>query len=421
MTKLKLIAIVFLIIAALGIAFHFGRITGSRNSQTDVHPVETEADDHDHFDDGELVILHPEARKQFRIAVDRAQTRAIRQSIEATGSVAVNETRVAHIRPLARGRIHDVHIRPGDRVLAGQPLLSYDNIELGEALGEYVSTLAEIGRSVSETDMARQALNRARALVELGAISQSELQRRDADYRNAVLQIEGQKAIAARIEEKLHRFGMTDAEIDRLQPDASIDYHREQSNSVLYSPQDGTVMQLYATLGQNVYPEETLASLSDLSTVWVLADVYEKDIRFVKTGGVAEVRVTAQPDRIFYGKITHITDFLDAQTRTAKVRIEVENPERLLKLEMFASISIPMPTEQQTLAVPADAVHEIDERKIVFMPKGNGFEMRDVVVGAKSGAWVEITDGLKDGEEVVTEGSFLLKSEVMKAELGHDH
>ena len=419
MNKLKLISIVLLVIAALGVVFHFGRVTGNRDSQTDVSPVETEADDHD--DDDELVVLHPEALKQFRIEVDKAQTRAIRQSIEATGSVAVNETRVAQIRPLARGRIHDVHIRPGDRVVAGQPLLSYDNIELGEALGEYVSTLAEIGRSVSETDMARQALNRAHALVELGAISQSELQKRDADYRNAVLQIEGRKAMAARIEEKLHRFGMTDAEIEKLQPDASIDYHREKSNSVLHAPQDGTVMQLYAAPSQNIYPEETLVSLSDLSTVWVLADVYEKDIRFVQAGGVAEVRVAAQPDRVFHGKIAHITDFLDPQTRTAKVRVEVENPERLLKLEMFASISIPVLAEQQTLAVPADAIHDIDGRKVVFMPKDNGFEMRNVVIGVKNGAWVEITDGLKDGEEVVTEGSFLLKSEVMKAELGHDH
>ncbi|MDR0843141.1 MAG: efflux RND transporter periplasmic adaptor subunit [Acidobacteriota bacterium] len=424
MIKPKWIFIILFAVMSLGAAFYSGRVTVNNDLETDARPGETEKHDHDadNTDDGDgLVILSPEAREQFQISVVKAQTRAVRQPIEATGSVLANETRIAHIRPLARGRIHEVYVRPGDQVRAGQSLLSYDNIELGEALGEYVSARADVGKGSAETDVARQALDRARALVDLGAIAKAELQKREADYRNAVLQTEGQKALAARIEEKLHRFGMTDAEIADLRPDAAVDYHRKKSHSVLRAPHEGIVTQFDASIGENVSPEDTLLSLSDLSTVWVLADIYEKDIRFVKAGSVAEVRAAAYPDRVFPGKITHINDILDPQTRTAKVRVEVGNSERLLKLEMFAAINIPTMTERRAIAIPSEAVHEIEGREIVFTPKEDGYEMRQVAIGAKGGAWVEISGGLQDGDEVVTEGSFLLKSEAMKAELGHEH
>ncbi len=366
-----------------------------------------------------MLTLSPEAQRRLQIKVAEVQTRPAQRMIEATGRVGANETRLAHVRPLARGRIDEVYVRLGDRVRTGQPLLRYDNVELGDALGQYIAALATIERSNSETDVARRALERARSLVDLGAVAKAELQRREAEYRNALAETERRKAEAAQVEEKLHRFGMTDPEIRKLSPSADADYHREASHSVLTAPFAGVVTQFKASPGESIDTEGELMTVSDLAVVWVQADLYEKDIRFVREGNTAEVRVGAQPDRVFKGKITYVGDVLDPETRTAKVRVEVPNPEGLLKIEMFAMVRIPTPVTAPTLMVPFEAVAKVEDHMVAFVKRENGFEKRPVELGQRVGDWVEVTEGLEKGEAVVTEGAFLLKSEARKAELGH--
>jgi membrane fusion protein, heavy metal efflux system len=161
-------------------------------------------------------------------------------------------------------------------------------------------------------------------------------------------------------------------------------------------------------------------TVTDLSTVWVQADVYEKDIHSVREGQPAEVVVSSYPDRIFTGRITYVSDVLEPSTRTAKVRVEVPNQQNLLKLEMFATVRIPTPATRSALAIPANAVQNVDGTTVAFVKAaGDRFEKRPLRLGQRSGDWVEVTDGLKAGDTVVTEGSFLLKSEAKKSELGH--
>ncbi len=402
-------------IAAVAIAFYAGRRT--------VRPSEPDAG-HAHADEhseagGELV-LTPEMQRKFGVQFATAETRALSQTIQATGSVQANDSRMARIRALARGRIDSVYVRLGDRVRAGQRLLTYDNVELGEAIGEYISSLTDLQKATAETDVSKRALERARNLVDLGAVARAEFQRREAEYNNALATVEGRKAGAAKIEQKLHRFGMTDPEIEKLHPYKDLQYHRERSHSTLTAPFAGVITQFNAAPGETIGTDEDVMRVTDISTVWVQADLYEKDIHSVREGQQAEVEVASYPGQVFTGKISYVSDVLDPSTRTAKVRVEVPNPQDRLKLEMFATVRIPTPATRSVVAIPVAAVQSIDGTSVAFVKAaGDRFEKRALKVGQRVGGWVEVAEGLKAGDSVVTEGSFLLKSEAKKGELGH--
>ncbi|HOL70705.1 MAG TPA: efflux RND transporter periplasmic adaptor subunit [Bryobacteraceae bacterium] len=410
--------LIAVLIAAVGIAYYAGR----KSVQPPAAREAGDAHSTEHAEHAGELTLTPEAQRRFDVQFATAEVRPLGQAIQATGSVQANGSRVAHIRAIARGRIDSVYVRLGDRVRAGQRLLVYDNAELGEAIGQYLSALADLQKATAETEVSKRALERAQSLVDLGAIARAEYQRREAEHKYALATVESRRAEAAKIEEKLHRFGMTDAEIGKLDPRAGLEYHREQSHSTLTAPFSGVITQFSAAPGETIGPETELMTIADLSTVWVLADLYEKDIHAVREGQRAEVFVPSYPGRVFAGVISYVSDVLDANTRTAKVRVEVPNPEDLLKLEMFATVRIPAPASRSAVAIPAAAVQNVDGATVAFVKTAaDRFEKRTLKLGQRSGDWVEIIDGIKAGEVVVTEGSFLLKSEARKGDLGHHH
>lgn len=369
--------------------------------------------------DPNVVMLDTAAQENIGLKLEAAQLRTVLQTIQTTGVVGPNETRVAHIRPLARGRIEKVYVRLGDRVRAGQPLLEYDNIELGELIGEYLSAVAALEKVNAEAEVTKRALERARNLVELGAVARAEYERRTAEYKNALASINSQKAAIARIEEKLHRFGLTDADVAQVANLRHTQYHREASHSVLRAPFDGVVIKSDVAEGEVVETDRELFTIADLSTVWVQADVYEKDIAFVHEGQQVKVFVDAYPGQAFMGKTTYVSDFLDPKTRTAKVRCEVPNRDGRLKLEMFATVQIPMPMGREAVMVPATAVQQIDDKPVVFVNIGDSkFQKREVQLGTQSDGWIEVKSGVKAGELVVTQGSFYLKSTLLREQIG---
>ncbi|MGE5568163.1 MAG: efflux RND transporter periplasmic adaptor subunit [Rhodospirillales bacterium] len=411
--------LIAVVIAAVGIGFYAGRKTAQPPAAT---REAGEAHSGEHAEAGGELTLTPEAQRRFDVQFAAAQVRSLGQTIQATGSVQANGSRVAQIRAIARGRIDSVYVRLGDRVRAGQRLLVYDNVDLGDAIGQYLSALADLQKATAEAEVSKRALERARNLVDLGAIARAEYQRREAEHKYALATIESRRAEAAKIEEKLHRFGMTDAEIVKLDPRAGLEYHRERSHSTLAAPFSGVITQLRAAPGETIGPESEVMTIADLSTVWVLADLYEKDIHAVREGQQAEVIVPSYPDRVFTGVISYVSDVLDTNTRTAKVRVEVPNPQDLLKLEMFATVRIPAPASRSAVAIPAAAVQNVDGTAVAFVKTAGGrFEKRMLKLGQSSGDWVEILEGIQAGEVVITEGSFLLKSEAKKGELGHHH
>ncbi|HWR50858.1 MAG TPA: efflux RND transporter periplasmic adaptor subunit [Bryobacteraceae bacterium] len=413
----SLTAFVLILAAAVAIAFYAGRTTATAPA------AHAEAHEDDHAGPPGALTLTPEMQRKFGLKLAAAEVRSLGQTIQATGSVQANGSRTAHIRAMAHGRIDDVYVRLGDRVRAGQQLLTYDNVELGDAIGEYLSSLAELQKADAEAEVAQRALERARNLVELGAVAKAEFQRREAEHKNALATVESRKAEAAKIEQRLHRFGMTDTEISKLDPRKGLEYHRERSHSTLTAPFAGIVTQLSAAPGETADTDNELMTVADLSTVWVLGDVYEKDIHAVREGRQAEVVIAAYPERTFTGTITYVSDMLDPSTRTAKVRVEVPNPEDLLKVEMFATVRIPGAAAREVLAVPDDSLQQVGGDTVVFVRTGDGrFEKRALKLGGRNGGWVEVTGGLAAGETVVTDGSFLLKSEANKGALGnHEH
>jgi cobalt-zinc-cadmium efflux system membrane fusion protein len=164
--------------------------------------------------------------------------------------------------------------------------------------------------------------------------------------------------------------------------------------------------------------------VADLSLVWVLVDINEKDLAKVYKGQDAIVTVGAFPDLRLKGRITHIADLVDEAARTVKARVELANPGRKLKPEMFATVALALPADTPpVLAVPEEALQELHGEKVLFVTEdGAEFEPRKVALGRMTGGMAEVISGLSEGERYVARGSFLLKSELQKGELGeHGH
>ena len=366
-----------------------------------------------------VVEVNPAAQRNAGVVIVRAETRTLPATLSVTGTVTPVESKVAHIRPLARGVIEQVSVSLGARVARGQPLATYDNIELGERTGEFLSERASLRQAESDLDVRKKALDRAEALIKIEGISQQELELRRSEVRNAEAAIASARARVSRIEEQLHRFGLSDADLTRLTPENSESGHRTASHTTLRAPVDGVVTKFDVAAGEVVEPDRELFTIADLSTVWVLADVYEKDLARLPRSGDVDIRVDAYPDRVFRGALTYVSDVIDPKTRTAKVRCVVANPDGLLKLDLFATVIIPTNQRRQSVVVPVPAVQQVDNQPVVFVRKTESqFERRKVTVGQTAGGVIEILDGLRNGEEVVADGSFYMKTALLRERIG---
>ena len=307
----------------------------------------------------------------------------------------------------------------GSRVEAGQALITFDNIELGELIGTYLSEKAALQQAQSELDVKRKTLDRAQELIKLEAIAQQTLELRRAETQNAEAGVTSQRARVAKVEEQIHRFGLTDPDLATLTTDEGRSIHRTASHSVIRAPFAGVITKYDVAKGEVVQPDHELFTLTNLTTVWVQADVYEKDLGRIQRDSDVAVKVETYPDRSFTGRLTFIADLIDPKTRTAKVRCVVANGDGALKLDMFARIAIPTKDQRQAVVVPQVAVQQVDNQPVVFVRRtATQFERRDVRLGASSGDLVEILDGLKAGETVVAAGSFYFKTALLRERIG---
>lgn len=389
---------------------------------TDRPAAEPAAEEHANELPAGVVEVPEGAQKNAGIEVDAAATTRLPGVLEVTGIVTADESRVAHVRPLAKGVVEKINVSLGSRVTAGQPLLTYDNIELGQLVGEFLTEQSALRQTQTDREVKRTALQRAEALIKIEAIAQQELDLRRAEFRNSEAAVASAEARVSRVEEQLHRFGLSDQDLRALRPDANEAPHRAASHSTLRAPFAGVVTKFDVAVGEVVESEKELFTLADISTVWVLADVYEKDLAKITTTGTVTVNVDAYPDRTFTGRITHVSDLIDPATRAATVRCVVDNRDGALKLDMFAKITLGTAEERQALAVPADAVQQVDNQALVFVRQSETrFERKNVVVGRRSGDLVEILAGLTEGDRVVGKGSFYLKTALLRERIGDEH
>ena len=384
--------------------------------EKETHPEE-EGHDHEQTSDsgpgsenaeerGGEVVLTPSQIALAGIAVAPVTVSTVDVTLDATGEGMVNQDRLVEVVPFVPGIAREVRVLLGMQVKKGDVVAVIDSRELADAKSAWV--VARERTKLSQTKFERDDRLRKKKIVP---------EQEYLDTRAAMTEARIEQRAA---EQKLRALGLTEDDLRALaaQPDQSLTRYE------VVAPMDGTVIAKHVTTGESVDISTPIYQIADLSTVWIIASIYEKDFARVKPGQRTAVSTRAFPGRTFEGRLTWISDTIDERTRTLKVRIEVENPERLLRPGMFFTTMISVDRRDGVLTVPAAAVRRLKGETVVFIDEGQGqFERRDVETGAKSEALVEIVRGVKQGERVVSAGSFILKSELEKGgfEAGHGH
>ncbi len=356
-----------------------------------------------------LVEMSVSAQQHIGMVVAPAAVTQLNEYLRATGTVQPIDSRIGIVGPLARGRIIQVRAKVGDRVEAGQPLAVFDNIEAGELLSQEQSARADLERLKAQLIPAARQAERSRRLADIGAGAEKDYESSRAEKEGIEADIRSQQALIDGIRQRLRRFGISD------------DSPRGAFLTPLKAPFSGVVTKAQASPGDVVDAGRDVFTVADLSRVWVQAEVYEKDLGRIRIGQSAYITVDTYPNHPFEGKVAYISDALDPQTRTARVRCEVANHDLRLKTDMFANIELPTKFSKEALAVPESALQQVDGKNVVFIRhSATQFEKREVERGVTVNNQTEIVSGLKPGEPIVTQGAFHLKSILAGGELGED-
>lgn len=322
--------------------------------------------------------------------------------LRTAGTVQSNLYKETPVMPVAGGIVRAVNVTLGEQVTQGQKLATLFSTELSEAQMAYLKVQAEIDRH-------HQHYRRAAELVELGAISREEFEDIQSQYKT-------EEAELGAARQRLVLYGMNAKQIAELKS-------ADEMNALITvtAPVSGLVLNRMVNPGEVVGMSKELFRLADLSTVWVIGQVYEQDLATVRVGTPATITAAAYPQRSFTGRVSYIDPRLEPQTRTAQVRIEVGNVGQPLKLGMFVDVNFggrsqPQAETRAAVSVPRGAVQLIGAKQVVYVPANEPgvFAQRLVQAGPELNGMVPVYSGLSGTEQVVTEGSFLLRAESLK-------
>lgn len=363
------------------------------------------------------VVLSETARANARIttATVRRQVRADR--IEAPGLLALDEGRTARIGSLQEGLILETVAQVGDRVRPRQLLATMHGHAMHDAWAGYRKAIADRRRLDKALAFAVEAHDRAQRLYADKAISLQELQRAEVERVSATEMVVAAKAEVSRSIEELEHVGVI---IEASAEDGAPGAPEESKEQIpVRSPIGGVVLERLVTTGTTVTPGTPLFVVSELSTLWAIAEVDESHLAQVRTGRPVDVLVAAYPSERFAGTITFIADTVNPKTRRITVRSTIPNTDGRLKPEMFASVMLGEGEPRPMLVVPHAAIQTIDGRSTVFVEDAAGrYVARPVALGPEADGVVEVTSGLTEGETIVVDGSFALKAELAKAAAG---
>ena len=334
----------------------------------------------------------PAAPNQIQISTEKVQKLGVRteaaslrplgKAVRAAGRVEPDERRIYAISPKFEGYVERLHVNvTGQPVAKGQPLFEVYSPELVSAQREYL--------------IATQGVQ---AMKDAGPEAQA-----------------GMKQLAESTLARMRNWGLSPAQVSAL-----MNTGQTQRTITFPSPVSGVVTEKKALQGMRFMPGELLYQVTDLTSVWVVADVFEQDIGLIKAGANASVTITAYPNKVFEGRVTYVYPTLKAETRTVPVRIELANPGQLLKPAMFAQVELAVGATAPVLTVPDSAVIDSGTRRIVLVQVAEGrFEPREVELGARGPSFVEILKGVREGEQVVVAANFLIDAESnLKAVVG---
>lgn len=328
--------------------------------------------------------------------------------IEAIGEIRLNDNATVRITPPIPGILRTIKVDVGDTVKAGELLAELESAELGETLGTYIK-----GRSL--TAAARRAVEREKELVEKKVSARM-------DQEEAQTRYEEQKAGWEATTQKLKVMGLSESEIaamaDGTTPGAT-------GTLPLRAPQAGTIIEKQASAGNRIEPGTAAMTLSNLETVWAWLDLYEHDLAALPPLAPREslpitLETRTYPGQRFEGRLEIISAVMDETTRTVKARAAIPNPDGQLRAGMFCKARIPLASANaEVLAIPRNAVLEDEGKAFVFRHLKDDYYLRTPVkTGRALTGTVEIQDGLAEGDTVVTEGAFLLKSDVLREKMG---
>lgn len=357
--------------------------------------------------DESIIELPSAARKAAGISAVTLQKQKVGSVLTATAIVRPNADQVAHVSSKVTGRVVEIKAVQGSEVKQGDPLLVLDSIEVGTAAADYLKAKAGL-------EVAKINFDREDELLKKGAGRGTDFYEAKGQHIRAQAEFEGAR-------EKLRLFNWSPDRIKGLKWDDP----EGLSRVTIYAPVDGEVIEKHATIGEVVSPEINLYTLANLSSVWVVIDLYQKDIRRAHKDQPVEATCEGHPGRSFKGKVTYVGKVFVEETRTLEVRVELENKAGHLRPGMYVTASIMDDQDEharECLCVPAGAVQRIDGTTVVFVAKAPGtYERRPVTLGERFGELHEVLTGLEPGEMVVSEGSFTLKSELLRSRMGHGH
>ncbi len=312
-------------------------------------------------DEGAGVTIAPEVVQNLGVRTAVAERSRLWRGIDTVGYVDYDESKVSHIHLRTEGWIENLAVESeGERVKHGQRLFNLYSPELVNAQEEFV-----------------QALNT------------------------------GNQGLIRASRSRLKALGIPAGQIKHIEKD------RKASQTIpVYAPQDGVVASLTVREGMYVKPATRVMSLADLSSVWLLAEVFERQADWVKVGQPAEVTLAFLPGRTWEGRVEYIYPSLDPKTRTLKARLRFPNPDETLKPNMYANVIIYGGPKDDVLVIPIEALIRTGREERVVIALGEGrFESRSVRAGIESGEWVEIIEGVQPGDDIVVSGQFLIDSE----------
>jgi len=358
----------------------------------------------------------PEARTGVQVSetdakaagIETGPARMVERSepLQASGVVTFDERRTARLGSLVEGVVDELRVQPGDQVARGAVVARLHSHVIHDAWADYFKAQAERRRADTELEYARTAESRAAQLVADRALSPQELERARADVNAANQAVAAALAEITRAEQELEHYGI------KARPDANP---RDEGEVPVVAPFAGTVIERLSTEGAPVTPGTPLVVISDLSRVWITAEIDEALIGRVATGGTATIRTAAYPGETFTGTLTAVGAVVNPMTRRVTLRIEVDNADRRLKPQMFVTASLGAAGARRVLVVPSRAVQAMEGETVVFVRTGaEQFARRSVTVGADVDGLVEVVSGLAEGDVVATAGAFLLKSELLK-------
>ncbi|MBI5283053.1 MAG: efflux RND transporter periplasmic adaptor subunit [Candidatus Solibacter usitatus] len=368
-----------------------------------------------------LVELDAASMKEVTLKVSAAIQRSIPITIRASGRLATNENTTWRVGAITDGRIVRVEVKVGDRVEKGQVLARMHSHDIHESRALYRKSMGDFNRLQGSLGFAQKQRDRVRRLFEMKAASQEQVEQAENELRTAQTALDNAAIEVNRT--RLHLVEFLQIPVEGSQEkehEASAEEHIEDLIPIR-APASGIVLVRGITPGAVVTASSDLFTICDLSTIWAIAAVQEEHLSRLHAGMAAHIQVQAYPERSFAGRVVKIDEKLDAQTRTVSVRVESDNRAGLLKPEMYATVELEAGGSEPALFVPQVAVQDVNGQATVFVERQPGrYQPHPVELGRTLEGLVQVLRGLPPGARVVGEGSFILKSQLLKSSLAEE-